>query len=166
MKATGWLEKPRRDVAGERATLSRGLSSPTNCPPTVLQTGTLEAKESMCLVQVPVVINWLKQEPDPDLPHFPPSHNILLLLWEESALSWLVHSLLHSFITPKLFPHSLSREVGVQHPLCLFVCNLYLTLLQQNSEAAYKDTRSIIKYHEMRGEGWKEKGPTLEQLGK
>lgn len=32
MKARGWLGRPQRDVAGERATLSRCLHSCTNCP--------------------------------------------------------------------------------------------------------------------------------------
>lgn len=60
--------------------LEQGSQLSQQLSPAILQTGRLEAKESMYLVQAPVVINWLKQKPDPDLPHFPTSHNILLLL--------------------------------------------------------------------------------------
>ena len=84
MKARGWLERPWRDVGGERTALSRLLGPSIDCLPPILQMRKLKIKENMGLVQDPFVISWPKQEPDPDLPS-PPGHNIPQLLRERYA---------------------------------------------------------------------------------
>lgn len=88
--------------------LEQGSQLSHQLSPAILQTGRLEAKESMYLVQAPVVINWLKQKPDPDLPHFPTSHNILLLLCPFPGWSTRCSIIHHPEVIPSL-PQSRSR---------------------------------------------------------